>query len=153
MSTRLRACRSIPALAASLKEQFGEGYKASYRLHPPILRAMGMKKKISLGAWFKPFFVVLYFMRRLRHTPLDVFGYAGVRRLERSLLAEYEEVLDELTTTLEPSSVDRAAEIAALPDMVRGYEHIKERNAEAYRERLAELRSAPASPATASVGR
>ncbi|GAA3523290.1 indolepyruvate ferredoxin oxidoreductase family protein [Aeromicrobium panaciterrae] len=142
-----------PALAASLKEQFGEGYKASYRLHPPILRALGMKKKITLGAWFKPFFVVLYFMRRLRNTPFDVFGYARVRRLERSLLAEYEGVLDELTSTLEPDGIDRAAQIAALPDMVRGYEHIKERNAAAYRERLAELRSAPTAPAAAPVGR
>jgi indolepyruvate ferredoxin oxidoreductase len=130
-----------PAVEANLEAQFGPGYKASYRLHPPILRALGMKKKISLGRWFRPFFVVLHAMRALRHTPLDVFGYARVRRTERSLITEYEALVDELVTALDAGNHDLATEIAALPDMVRGYEHIKERNVEAYHLRLDQLRA------------
>jgi indolepyruvate ferredoxin oxidoreductase len=34
-----------------------------------------------------------------------------------------------------------AVEIAALPDMIRGYENIKLANVRAYRERLTELRA------------
>ena len=49
------------------------------------LRAMGLKHKISLGTWFRPAFRGLLAMRRLRGTPLDPFGRAHVRRVERSV--------------------------------------------------------------------
>ena len=129
-----------PRLEADLLEQFGPGYKAQYRLHPPMLRALGMKKKISLGAWFRPVFVVLYALRRLRGTPFDLFGLARVRRVERRLLAEYEDVVRDLAGRLDSDNHAVAVEIAGLPDMVRGYEDIKERNVERYEARLAELR-------------
>ena len=131
-----------PALDASLVAQFGPGYKASYRLHPPVLRALGMKKKVSLGRWFRVVFVLLRMLRGLRGTPFDVFGYARVRRTERALVAEYRGLVAELADGLDADNHALATEIAGLPDMIRGYEHIKERNVEAYHQRLAELRSA-----------
>lgn len=130
-----------PALTADLRAQFGPDYKASYRLHPPILRALGMKKKITLGAWFRPVFVVLYAMRRLRHTPFDLFGMAKLRRVERHLIEEYATILVEMGDRLTEQNHPVATQIAGLPDMVRGYEHVKERNIESYRARLAELRA------------
>lgn len=142
-----------PTLAASLTEQFGPDYKAAYRLHPPVLRALGMKKKLTLGSWFRWVFVVLHAMRRLRGTPFDVFGYARVRRMERALVVEYEQLLLELADALEQRNHSLATEIAGLPDMVRGYEHIKERNVEAYRGRLAELRTELVSPTTEEAAR
>ena len=57
-----------------------EGSKVTFMLHPPILRAMGMDRKLALGSWFIPAFKLLRGARRLRGTPLDVFGYAAVRR-------------------------------------------------------------------------
>ncbi|MDT7679981.1 MAG: indolepyruvate ferredoxin oxidoreductase, partial [Pseudonocardiales bacterium] len=40
-----------PALQAQVEHQFGAGARYSYRLHPPVLRAIGLQKKISLGRW------------------------------------------------------------------------------------------------------
>lgn len=141
-----------PSLDAALEAEFGPGAKAQYRLHPPILRALGMKRKIALGAWFKPVFHVLYALRRLRGTPLDPFGVATVRRAERRLREEYIELVGRISRDLSELGVERAAAIAALPDLVRGYEDIKLRNIDLYRERLAEA-LAPTDPALAEVTR
>ncbi len=59
-----------PSLGAGLEAEFGPGARASWRLHPPVLRALGMKRKIALGPWFVPAFRVLRAMRRLRGTPM-----------------------------------------------------------------------------------
>ena len=43
-------------------------------------------------------------MRRLRGTALDPFGRAKVRRVERELIAEYEELVAEALAQLTPSA-------------------------------------------------
>jgi indolepyruvate ferredoxin oxidoreductase len=125
-----------PALDASVRAQFGDGARYAWKLHPPVLRAMGMQRKITLGRWFRPGYRSLRAMRRLRGTRLDPFGLAEVRRVERELVAEY---VDLVPTLLALDDVDRAVEIAELPDLVRGYEQIKLDNVARYRARLAEL--------------
>jgi len=135
-----------PALEQALRAQFGPGYKASYRLHPPILRALGMKKKLTLGRWFRVAFVMLRALRVLRGTPFDVFGWARIRRTERALITEYADLIVALGTRLTESNHATAIEIAELPDLIRGYEGIKEANVERYHERLAELRREFAEP-------
>jgi indolepyruvate ferredoxin oxidoreductase len=128
-----------PELTRRLKEQFGEDVKYSYRLHPPVLRAAGMKKKISLGAWFRPGFRTLYAMRGLRGTPLDPFGRGEVRATERALIDEYVVAMDAALAVLTPATEDRIVELAELPDAVRGYEHVKLANVTRYRERMGTL--------------
>ncbi len=130
-----------PAMDERLAAQFGPGSRASYRLHPPVLRALGMKDKVELGPWFKPAFQALYRMRHVRGTRLDVFGYAGVRRVERELVQEYRRTIEGLLDRLDDTSLPLAVEIAELPDLVRGYEHIKLAGVEEYHRRLAELQS------------
>ncbi|AUX32924.1 uncharacterized protein SOCE836_050760 [Sorangium cellulosum] len=49
-----------------------------------------MRGEISLGVWAVALLVVLRMLRRLRGTPLDPFGRAHVRRVERALIPEYE---------------------------------------------------------------
>ena len=39
-------------LAAQLAEEFPDGVTVRYHLHPPLLRALGLKRKIKLGPWF-----------------------------------------------------------------------------------------------------
>ena len=78
-----------PALDEAVRAQFGDGARYAYRLHPPVLRALGLKHKVSLGPWFRPAFATLVAMRRLRGTRLDPFGRTEVRRTERALIAEY----------------------------------------------------------------
>jgi indolepyruvate ferredoxin oxidoreductase len=141
----------VARLSLDIQEEvsarFGDGATYAYKLHPPILRALGMKRKISLKATARPAFTVLKAMRKLRGTRLDVFGYAHVRRVERELIAEYREAVEETLDRLGDGHVV-AVEIAGLPDLVRGYEHIKLANVDRYRERLAELRAKLQSPAT-----
>lgn len=141
-------------LQAALEEQFGPGARAAFKLHPPVFRALGVDHKITLGPWFKPVFRLLYATRHLRGTPFNPFGPGKVRRLERALVEEYVDVLNEIDRHLTATNYGTAIEIAELPDMVRGYEEIKMRNVTKYRERLAQLRTqvmAPASPATVSL--
>ena len=126
-------------MSDEVAQQFGEGAKVEWRLHPPTLKAMGLKRKIRLGAWFRPAFVALRSARRLRGTAFDPFGYDRMRKLERSLLAEYEALVQDRLAGLRPDSLHSAVQLAELPDMIRGYEDVKLRNVERYRERLAEL--------------
>jgi indolepyruvate ferredoxin oxidoreductase len=120
---------------AKLRAEFGEDVKVAFNLHPPLLRAMGLKRKLKLGDWFVPAFRSLRRMRRLRGTRLDPFGRADVRRVERELIGEYEALVDEALTLLTPETHDTAVELLELPDLIRGYEDIKLRNVALYRKR------------------
>jgi indolepyruvate ferredoxin oxidoreductase len=126
-------------LAAQLAEEYPDGVDVRYALHPPILRAMGMKKKIKLGRWFDGGFRLLVKMRGLRGTALDPFGRAEVRRVERELIGEYRGLLDKAVIGLSPDNHARAVELANLPDLIRGYEAIKLKNVHKFREEVRAL--------------
>jgi indolepyruvate ferredoxin oxidoreductase len=125
---------------AKLRAEFGEDVKVAFNLHPPLLRAMGLKRKLKLGAWFTPSFRALYRMRRVRGTRLDLFGRAKVRRIERELIGEYEEMVAEALGRLTPETHATALELLELPDVIRGYEEIKLRNVALFRKRAEPLR-------------
>jgi indolepyruvate ferredoxin oxidoreductase len=129
-----------PSFRTRVEAEFGPGARVAWQLHPPVLRALGLRRKVALGAWFRPAFQVLRAMRRLRHTALDPFGRTAVRRLERELVAEYEELMEEILSALRPANHPVAVELARLPELVRGYEAVKLASATRYRERLDELR-------------
>ncbi|MEU4895127.1 indolepyruvate ferredoxin oxidoreductase family protein [Streptomyces sp. NPDC044780] len=122
----------------AIRARFGEDARISYRLHPPVLRALGMRRKLELGPWFRPVFRALVAARRLRGTRLDPFGRAGIRRLERELIAEYESVITELARSVRSDTHALAVETAQLPDLVRGYEGVKLRTVAQYRSALEE---------------
>lgn len=115
----------------------GRAPRSTMLLHPPMLRSLGWRSKIRVGAWGVPFLVVLRSMRHLRGTWLDPFGHTRVRRLERTLPDEYESAIRSLLAHISTDTVDEAVAIASLPDRVRGYEHLKLERAEAYRTELA----------------
>jgi indolepyruvate ferredoxin oxidoreductase len=135
-----------PVERARILAEFGDGSRIRYKLHPPLLRALGMKRKLSLGTWFDPAFRILRAMRRLRGTKLDVFGLAKVRRVERALPGEYRDHVDQALGHVDPERYDTVVELCGLPDLVRGYEDIKLRNIAAFRERSASLLEAIAHP-------
>ncbi|MGF1599625.1 MAG: indolepyruvate ferredoxin oxidoreductase family protein [Acidimicrobiales bacterium] len=115
-----------PAFKAALEEQFGPGATITYKLHPPTLRRLGVDHKIGLGRSGEAAFAALTRLKRLRGTTLDPFGRTAHRRMERELIAEYEQMIDRVVAELSPATYDRAVEVAELPDIVRGYEAIKE---------------------------
>lgn len=129
-----------PALKSQIRDEFGEGARYSILLHPPILRAMGLQRKIRLQSWWAiPVLRVLYALRWLRGSRLDVFGYDDVRRAERQLIEDYTEAMSTAMTALSPETFDAVRELASLPDLVRGYESIKLASLEKYRSRRAAI--------------
>jgi indolepyruvate ferredoxin oxidoreductase len=126
-------------LAAQLASEFPGPLQIQYNLHPPFLRALGWKKKIRFGKWFDGVFKLLVRMRGLRGTPLDPFGHAEVRRVERQLIGEYRALIERAMATLSPETYDRAVKLATLPDVIRGYEAIKLRNVERFRQEVRAL--------------
>ena len=122
-------------LDPAVRRRFGPDAKVKVMLHPPLLRALGMRRKLALGRTAGPAFRVLRSMRRVRGGWLDLFGHTALRRLERELIAEYVAVVERLNGAPE----ELALRIAALPDLVRGYEEIKVASVRKYRAELAEL--------------
>jgi indolepyruvate ferredoxin oxidoreductase len=115
------------------------GTKVTFHLHPPFLRALGMRRKLKLGGWFLRVLQVLSHGRFLRGTPFDPFGYSRVRRVERSLPGEYTALVERTLACLSPDTAATAIEIAELPELVRGYEAIKLAGVERFRTRANEL--------------
>ncbi|MGE0308268.1 MAG: DUF6537 domain-containing protein, partial [Acidimicrobiia bacterium] len=115
---------------------FGTKARVTWNLHPPMLRAMGMKKKLELGAWARPALSALRAAKRLRGTVFDPFHWTHVRTIERQLVDEYRATVLEAARRLDASRLDQSVRLAALPDIVRGYEQIKLRNVEAYHQAL-----------------
>lgn len=113
------------------------GKHLRYRLHPPVLKALGMKKKLALPPVVaRPMFVALRAMRRTRGTPFDVFGRTSMRTLERQLVGDYIALVTGLALT--SHNLGSATAIASLADQIRGYEDVKMRNVSQYRSALAD---------------
>jgi len=123
---------------AAAREIAGPRGRIAWRLHPPLLRALGLSHKISIGPWAAPAVRLLARLKRLRGTPLDPFGHARVRAVERELPGEYVRAIDAVLERLAPENLAAAVALARLPDSVRGYEEIKLARVERYRARLAE---------------
>jgi indolepyruvate ferredoxin oxidoreductase len=132
-----------PEMAASLEAAFGGPVRVRYHLHPPVLRALGWTRKIAVGRWIEPMFRLLVVLRRLRGGALDPFGHTALRRLERALPGEYRAMVERALAGLSPQTHARAVEIARLPELVRGYEGVKRRAVERFREEARRLGAAP----------
>src|SRR5262249_18701844 len=122
-----------PEAAGSLAAEFPGPVRIRYHVQPPVLRALGWKRKIAVGAWFGGVFRALVACRRLRGAVFDPFGYTAARRVERALVREYRAMLDRVLADLSPATHERAVRVARLPDLVRGYEAVKLRNVERFR--------------------
>jgi indolepyruvate ferredoxin oxidoreductase len=128
-----------PAFEARLAAEVPGGTRARYRLHPPLLRALGWEHKVALGPAWRPVLRLLARGKALRGTPLDPFGRTGIRRAERELRDGYRAMVLRLAGELSSGNYATAVAAAQAADLVRGYEEIKLAGARAYAERLAEL--------------
>jgi indolepyruvate ferredoxin oxidoreductase len=115
----------------------GDDTRVTYHLHPPMLRALGLDRKLALRRTAGP---VLRLLRRsapVRGTLADPFRWAEVRRVERAMIPEYVRAVDRLARRLSADNLAESTSIAELPDHVRGYEELKLRRAREYRAELA----------------
>ncbi len=122
---------------------FEGGYKLNYHLAPPLLAKKNAKGELQKskfsGAWVVPAFRVLAKMKGLRGTALDLFGYTEERRTERALITQYQDSLREVLGALNAGNHATAVEIARIPELIKGYGHVKERNLATARARWATL--------------
>ncbi|HUC37864.1 MAG TPA: indolepyruvate ferredoxin oxidoreductase family protein [Acidimicrobiales bacterium] len=137
-------------------------YTVTYHLHPPVLRRLGLKRKLPMGRPYRAAFHVLRRMRRLRGTPFDPFGWDRDRRTERALLVEYRRLVhdlvragsrssEEVTSYEDASYEDWSYEDASYEDKVelarsvlevKGYGPVKEAAVRRWREHVAVLNRA-----------
>jgi indolepyruvate ferredoxin oxidoreductase len=130
-----------PEFKQSLKSVFGEAANVRYQLHPPILKVLGLKRKIGFGAWFDVVYRVLYTLRGLRGTAFDVFGYDTIRKVERNLIGEYRVLIEKCIAEGRLNTSEgyaSAVKLAELPDLIRGYDEVKLENVARYRAALAQ---------------
>jgi indolepyruvate ferredoxin oxidoreductase len=115
-----------------IEKQFEGDYKLALHLSPPLWSdidpSTGEPRKRRYGAWMLTAMRVLAKLKFLRGTALDPFGRSEERRAERGLPADYEKVVDELLERLGPQNIELAAEIAAIPEFIRGYGPVKARH-------------------------
>ncbi len=122
-----------------LDERSGGRVKPVYWLHPPLLRDLGLRRKLELGHWVEVGFRALASLRFLRGTAFDPFGRTAARRLERDLIRWYEDLLATLVARSESLSRTRALEVAESAALIRGYEEIKRRGAAQAKEKADKL--------------
>ena len=88
------------------------------------------------GAWILGVFKILARLKLLRGTRLDIFGRSANRKMERRLIVEYRQMIENLLPTLSESSYPVAVELANLPEQIRGYDVVKEQHIDAvYKKR------------------
>jgi len=123
-----------------LKQQFEGNYRLKVHLAPPVIspknEKTGKPGKIEFGPWMFKVFGVLAKLKVLRGTAFDIFGYSEERKRERALIGEYRGHIEHLLKGLDADKYALAVEIAALPELVKGYGHIKDENIEQYSARL-----------------
>jgi indolepyruvate ferredoxin oxidoreductase len=136
------------SLVRQLEREFEGDYRLRIQLSPQFLPAFlaprdpetGRVRKWSIPASLMlPAFRVMAALRFLRGTPFDPFGWTAHRRLERRLVAEYEATLETLLAGLGAGNRALAVEIASLPELLRGFDSVKERHLAAAREKQREL--------------
>jgi len=89
----------------------------------------GRPVKKAVGPWLMKAFGVLKHGKRLRGTPLDPFRRSAERQLALTLLADYEQEIERLIAGLSADNYELSTRIAALPEKVRGYGHVREQHA------------------------
>mgnify|MGYP000627316179 CR=1 FL=1 len=138
------------AFTDKISAMFEGDYKIVHHLAPPLIAKKNEKGELikqPFGPWMRSAFGLLAKFKGLRGTALDVFGRSDERKTERALIAQYTACIDELLQTLNAGNRPLAAEIARIPEEIRGYGHVKQRHLAAARPKwdalMAQWRSLP----------
>ena len=129
-----------------LHKAFEGDLKLKFHVAPPLFSPKdpntGKLKKITLGSWILPVFKILSKFKFLRGTLLDPFGKTKERKMERFLINQYINDINKILNELNTKNISLAVQIASIPEMIRGYGHVKEENmikAEIKRKELLEI--------------
>ena len=132
-----------PEFLTKIQSRFEGDYRLVFHLAPPLLARpdarTGEPKKMQFGSWMLTALRFLARFKRLRGTALDPFGRTAERRTERALVAEYEDTIETLLSGLSRDNLALAVEAASLPEMIRGFGHIKVKSVAEARKKRDEL--------------
>ncbi|GGK78833.1 indolepyruvate ferredoxin oxidoreductase family protein [Amphritea balenae] len=131
------------AWLARINRQFSGNFRLKFHMAPPLLSRKdpltGQPKKREFGPWMYSGLKLVAGFKGLRGTRFDPFGYTEERREERALITEYEQLLNVLIAGLTNENLALAVEIANIPELIKGFGHVKARNLNGARERLSIL--------------
>jgi indolepyruvate ferredoxin oxidoreductase len=134
---------SRPEFLASVKSQFEGDYQVRFNLAPPLFakrdKVNGNLLKREYGPWMIHAMRLLGRLRFLRHTPFDVFGYSRERKMERQLITDYEARIRAALPLLTASNLPMLVALAVVPEMIKGFGHIKEANVALAKKRDCEV--------------
>ena len=134
-----------PAFRQQLAEQFEGDFQIRFHLAPPLLAkadpATGRVGKRSYGPWMMRVLRALSALKGVRGTAFDPFAGSEERKTERQLLADYEADIELLLARLDATTLATAIELAALPEEVRGFGHVKAASVQRMRPRREALRA------------
>ncbi len=114
--------------------QFEGDYKVHYHLAPPMISKKDNKGhlvKQKFGPAMLTGFKILAKLKGLRGTAFDVFGKTAERKMERALIGQYKDSIEAVLQHLNADNAAVALEIARIPELIKGYGHVKERNVDA----------------------
>ena len=129
---------SDPSFHARLAQQFEGDFKLKVHLAPPLIAKKNQRGELikqPFGPFMFTVFRLLAKFKGLRGTALDIFGRTEERRSERALIAEYRADIEALLGGLQAFNHDVAVDLARLPEQIKGFGHVKERNLNAARSR------------------
>jgi indolepyruvate ferredoxin oxidoreductase len=115
---------------------FEGDFKLNYHLAPPLLAKKNDKgelQKQQFGPWMLTSFRLLAKLKGLRSTAFDVFGRTAERQTERALITDYTRSMDRVMQRLNAENMSTALEIARIPEQIKGFGHVKEKNVVAAR--------------------
>jgi len=134
-----------PKFRARIAAAYTGKYRLFYSLAPPLLAprdpVTGHARKIRFGPWLGGVFMVLARLRFLRGSLFDPFTHTQERRLERALVQDYEQMVEEILPRLGRENLGLAVRMASFPEEIRGFGHVKLESASRVRPHLLQLRS------------
>ena len=143
-----------PEFKADLQRTFEGDFKLRFHVAGgPFGRrdpATGRLVKREVGPWLMSAFRLMAPLRNVRGSLFDPFRHSDERRLARELLDGYRADIERLLPELSSANHAIAVQIAALPDKVRGYGHVRQASATAVaseRDRLLAQWRQPQAPA------
>jgi indolepyruvate ferredoxin oxidoreductase len=121
---------------ARIQDSFEGDFKVHYHLAPPLLakrNAKGELVKQKFGPAMLTGFKLLAKLKGLRGTALDILGHTEERKTERALIGEYMQQVEATLPGLNALNHAHAVDVARVPENIKGFGHVKERNIQAAR--------------------
>ena len=134
---------SSPAFSQQLAATFEGDYSLRFHLGAwpfgQTDKLTGKVRKAELGPWVMTAFKLMHALRGLRGSWLDPFRHSAERQLDARLLAEYEQDIHAMLNAPHARALETLIRLAALPQKIRGYGHVRETSAAAAAQERAAL--------------